>query len=115
LDFQTLIRIPNKTYMIVCFVFLRSFWFSFFTFDFNFVFGREAACPSGFCQVSFCFQVSFGFSMVMRFFKSLGSSSAFDFLQILLFQTGFQIDKGVFWSSFILSFLTSTSLEANET
>jgi len=105
LDFQTLIRIPNKTYMIVCFVFVSGF--RFFTFDFNFVFGREAACPSGFCQVSFCvffFQVSFGFSMVMRFFKSLGSSSAFDFLQILLFQTGFQIDKGVFWSSFILSF-----------
>jgi len=54
LDFQTLIRIPNKTYMIVCFVFVSGF--RFFTFDFNFVFGREAACPSGFCQVSFlCF------------------------------------------------------------
>lgn len=59
LEFQTLIRIPNKTYMIVCFAFffLRSFWV-FFNFRFQLCFGREAACPSGFCQVSFLFVFS---------------------------------------------------------
>jgi len=75
-----------------------------FTFDYNFVLEEAACCPSVSFFVKFLlvFQVSFGFSMVMRF-KSLGSSSAFDFLSSnsSVSDWTFQIDKGVFWSSLI--------------
>ena len=57
-----------------------------FTFDYNFVLEEAACCPSVSFFVKFLlvFQVSFGFSMVMRF-KSLGSYSAFDFLSFFKF------------------------------
>jgi len=57
-----------------------------FTFDYNFVLEEAAWCPSVSFFVKFLlvFQVSFGFSMVMRF-KSLGSYSAFDFLSFFNF------------------------------
>lgn len=93
LNFRTLIRFPNETYMTVCldFLFSREASVGFlFTFDFVFVFAREAVSQVKvvFC-LSFVFFCFLFYKQVLGFqwwwdFKSLGSSSAFDFLQILL-------------------------------
>jgi len=79
--------INDSLFALLLVFFLRSFWFVLlFYFRLQLCFGRGSLLSKCFffCQVSLVFQISFGFSMVMRF-KSLGSYSAFDFLSFFKF------------------------------